>query len=284
MIKTIAFVLFLFITITATAQSNFDIGFKEAFANGYCYSSKNAGWYCNPPIPPFPPLPQITENYNSLQDGYNRGFLFGQAKRRATEAKSESDVPSKSPTRFNPYVPQVPTVSSTPDYTGAAAVAGAVAIGVLLDEMLTSTPEGRARRAEAQRQKEQLRMKHEAERMRIRESNRLVTGSDKYYKCKKSKNIWLGSALLTGAAGTFSYLQANKYAGEYKNATVEAASIAQKADMYYIVAPVCFAVAGFSAFEFIIKSIKIGNAKTNPLGFYPQPIPGGAGLCLTFKF
>ena len=138
--------------------------------------------------------------------------------------------------------------------------------------------------AEAKRQREQLRLEHKEQQEKKRELKRLIVGSDKYKKCKRSKNLWLSSALITGAAGTFSYLQANKYMKDYPTATTEAASIAQKADMYNSIYPVCFAVAGLCTIEFLFKTIKISKARTHPVSFYPIPIKDGAGLSLSFKF
>jgi hypothetical protein len=91
----------------AFGQSNFNIGFKEGFKNGYCYSNNQSGYYCNPPLPPLPPLPQISERSNSYQDGYNRGFLYGQSQRRNDDNNSSSNVNSNPP-KFNPYVSQIP--------------------------------------------------------------------------------------------------------------------------------------------------------------------------------
>lgn len=191
---------------------------------------------------------------------------------------------NQSESQFNKYVPQVPNISNTPDYTGAAAVVGALALGALMDEVFTVSPEERMRRAVAKQQRKQEYLQQKDEREKKRMSRRLVVGSDKYYKCKKSKNLWLGSALLTGAVGTFSYLQANKYMADYPSATTDAASIAQKADIYNSIYPVCYAVAGFCAIEFLFKTIKISKARTKPIGFYTLPVPGGAKLSLTYNF
>jgi hypothetical protein len=106
--KNLALTWLLLLNFVAFGQSNFNIGFKEGFKNGYCYSNNQSGYYCNPPLPPLPPLPQISESSNSYQDGYNRGFLYGQSKRRDNDNNSSSNVSSNTP-KFSPYVSQVPT-------------------------------------------------------------------------------------------------------------------------------------------------------------------------------
>lgn len=141
--------------IFAFGQSNFDIGFKDGFKNGYCYSNNQSSYTCNPPIPPLTPLLQINENQNSYQDGYNRGFLFGQARRRTEDnSSSNTNVNPNSPPKFNPYVPQSPILSLTPQERAAYYAAKArrdqeaiEALGNALDEIFTVTPEGLARRA-----------------------------------------------------------------------------------------------------------------------------------------
>jgi len=155
--KNITFTFFCLFLINsiATSQTNFNIGFKDGFKNGYCYSNNQSGYYCNPPLPPLSPLPQISENRNSYQDGYNRGFLYGQARRNKDDDNSSNRNVSPNPPKFNPYVPQNPITTFTPDerdaYYSAKArkdQADAEAIGFLLETIFTSTPEGRARRAQ----------------------------------------------------------------------------------------------------------------------------------------
>jgi hypothetical protein len=104
---TLTLICFIAFSFVAKGQTNFDIGFKEGFKNGYCYSNNQSGYYCNPPLPPLPPLPQISESSNSYQDGYNRGFLYGQSQRRNDDNNSSSNV-SSNPPKFNPYVSQIP--------------------------------------------------------------------------------------------------------------------------------------------------------------------------------
>lgn len=55
--------------------SAFCDGFAAGYKAGYCYQQ----YGCIPPIPPICPIPNIGES--TFQDGYNRGFLAGQAAR-----------------------------------------------------------------------------------------------------------------------------------------------------------------------------------------------------------
>lgn len=116
--KKIALTLIYFLSayININAQTNFDLGFKEGFKNGYCYTTNQAGYYCNPPLPPLPPLPQLNENRNSYQDGYNRGFLYGQERRRSDDNNSLNNNVNPNPNvpQFNSYVPQSPITNLTP--------------------------------------------------------------------------------------------------------------------------------------------------------------------------
>lgn len=111
-----------------------------------------------------------------------------------------------------------------------------------------------------------------------------VKFNSSYYKYKKEKMIWLISGLATGAAGTFSYFQSGNYYKQYQNATTDAASLRQKVNTLDTVYPICFALTGFAAIEFILKSRKQGKAKKESLSILPNPTPGGAILSLTYKF
>lgn len=153
--KNITLTCLLILNFAAFGQSNFNIGFKEGFKNGYCYSNNQSGYYCNPPLPPLAPLPQISESRNSYQDGYNRGFLYGQSRRRTDDNNSlNTNVNPNNPPKFNPYVSQSPILNLTPqqrEYYYAAKARqqqeSAEALGALLENIFTETPEGRARRA-----------------------------------------------------------------------------------------------------------------------------------------
>lgn len=141
-------------TIKIYSQSNFDNGFKSGFKNGYCYSNQASGT-CYPPIPPLPPLPQLNESRDSYNDGYNRGFLYGQSKRNNEErASSSTRSVNSNPPKFNSYVDQNPinnlSSSERAQYYNARArqdQEAAEAIGALLSHIIEGTPEGRARRA-----------------------------------------------------------------------------------------------------------------------------------------
>jgi hypothetical protein len=117
----------------------------------------------------------------------------------------------------------------------------------------------------------------------------IVNYSTEYYKYKKSKNLWLVSALVTGAAGTFTYLQAGSTYAKYKTtAGNEATDLIKKVDLYNLVSPIAFGIAGFSALEFILKSGKQKKAKNKSngqsLNLFPVPIKNGAGVGLAVQF
>ncbi|WP_396141496.1 hypothetical protein [Flavobacterium sp.] len=99
----------LIFNLVANAQSNFNNGFKEGFKKGYCYSSSNnATSYCTPPYPPYPPYPQYNESSSSYNDGYNRGFLYGQEKRSQDDDNSNNNAQSYNYPQFSKYVSQTP--------------------------------------------------------------------------------------------------------------------------------------------------------------------------------
>lgn len=279
------------------AQSTFDRGFKAGFEKGYCYTSSNppqSYGICIPPLAPVPPIPQINERSDNYQDGYNRGFIYGQAQRRAEENRSSNERSRNSePVKFSPYVPQNPIITLSPEERAAyyesrarQDQATSEAIAYLLEQIFTSSPEGKIRRADAKIKREDERLQEKEDRQKLKEdkAKQFYVDSESYIRCKKNKNIWLASAFITSAAGTYSYLKANEYNSLYQNATNDAASIAKKGDMYYTIAPICFSAAGLCAFEFLMKSKKINKAKTQPIGLYPQFMPEGARLCLKFNF
>lgn len=135
------------------AQSNFDLGFKSGFINGYCYSNQSSS-YCLPPFPPLPPMPQTNENVNSHLDGYNRGFLYGQAYRNKEDNNSSNNKSDPNKTTFTPYVSQSPITSMSnqerSNYYAARAKRDqdiAEGIASLLNEIFTVNPEKKAKRA-----------------------------------------------------------------------------------------------------------------------------------------
>jgi len=97
-------------------ETNFAKGFKEGFKQGYCYGNK--GVDCFYPTPPSPPLPNIYESKDSYKDGYNKGFQVGSD---LFKSKKEDDRNPFNPpvTKFNPYVPQISNVETSPEYIEA---------------------------------------------------------------------------------------------------------------------------------------------------------------------
>lgn len=140
-------------TIKIHSQSYFDKGFKSGFKNGYCYSNQASGT-CYPPIPPIPPLPQLNESRDSYNDGYNRGFLYGQAQRKNDDNNSSRQSnASSNPPKFNQYVPQSPIPSLTSEQRDAYYAAKATrdqevaqAMGMLIEAAFTVNHERRAQR------------------------------------------------------------------------------------------------------------------------------------------
>lgn len=110
------------------------------------------------------------------------------------------------------------------------------------------------------------------------------TFAPEYYKFKKSKTIWLTGALVSGAAGAFSYLQAETYYDQYQTATTDAPDLHQKVELFDKITPVTFAIAGFCALEFILKTGKQSKAKKQPLTFSPVSVKNGAGIGLAYTF
>jgi hypothetical protein len=292
---TLTLFCFLALNFVATGQTNFDIGFKDGFKNGYCYSNQS-GIICRPPLPPLPPLPQINENRNSYQDGYNRGFLYGQDRRRIDDNNSSNtNVIPNNPPKFNPYVPQSAILSLTPQERAAYYAnkarqeqEAANALGALMENIFTETPEGRARRAERKRILYEEQLKRD-EVNRIKKEERIqariiVYGSEKYHKLKKSKNIWMYSAIGFGAVGTISYFLSKNYYNQYQSATTDAESLYNKVELQNKIYPIAFGLAGFCSLEVILKSRRINKADKAHTSLNFFPIENGAGIGLTYKF
>lgn len=104
------FIFFLFLLsiqlLNAQIFSNYNRGFENGFKEGYCYYSKTVD--CLVPLTPIIPTPRINEKSDSYNDGYNRGFTFGQnLKRNKTEMDGSDDKLNEIP-KFNNYVSQNP--------------------------------------------------------------------------------------------------------------------------------------------------------------------------------
>lgn len=97
-----------FILIEQTsAQSNFDIGYKMGYENGYCFKH----FPCVPPLVPITPIPYLGETFNSYSDGYNRGVVEGYNQRRFDDAKNNINKSSDNSTNWPaPKVYETPTV------------------------------------------------------------------------------------------------------------------------------------------------------------------------------
>jgi hypothetical protein len=108
--------------------------------------------------------------------------------------------------------------------------------------------------------------------------------ASEYLKYKKSKTIWLITGLVTASAGTFCYLQANKYYSAYQDATTDSEIFYQMSKTYDTIYPICFALAGLCTVEFIVKSGKQKKVKSQSVGFYTKPIYDGAGLGIVYNF
>lgn len=184
---------FLLLNFVAFGQSNFNIGFKDGFKNGYCYSNNQSSYYCMPPLPPLPPLPQINESRNSYQDGYNQGMWFGQNQRKKDEYNSSNSAVNSNPPKFNPYVSQSPILNSTPQeravyYANRARQDQEVAeaFGNLLGNIFTVTPEGKARRAERKAKRwEEYKKKHKIKIEKTIDKIDEFTYSEKVYTGKQ---------------------------------------------------------------------------------------------------
>jgi hypothetical protein len=72
--KKLILILVCFIGYIGFSQTNYNKGFEDGYKEGWCYGK---GIGCIPPIPPIAPIPRIGEDFESYQDGYNRGFQMG---------------------------------------------------------------------------------------------------------------------------------------------------------------------------------------------------------------
>ena len=279
--------------------SQFEIGFKAGFKEGYCYTSNpNSGFLCTPPLPPQPPMPVYPESRESWLDGYNRGFQNGNSKRYQDDYKINNppqtyiNPPNLNPPKFNPYVPQNPLLLLTPDqlalyYSAKAAREQALieSIASLLEEIFTprpKTPEEKLR-DDLEEAKIKFEMEKEKREREIKkEARRLVIGSDKYISFQKNKNRWLVIGGASVVIATYSHFQANNLATKYLTATNDAVSIKKKANFLYQISPICVLASGISLFEFLHKKSKIKNAKPQSMGLSPKISNEGIGLSLNF--
>lgn len=286
--KVVISTFFILIGCLIFGQTNFEKGFKEGFNNGYCYSKKTSPYNCYPPLPPFTPLPQINENSNSYQDGYNRGFIYGQARREKDDSNSSTTNTIPNPSKFNPYIEQNPILDLTPEerayyYSAKARREQELAntIGTLLEGIFTVTPEDKARREK----EEAERREKAAERKEKRRQERIIVyDTEKYYKLKKSKNIWLGTSIGFTVVGTASYLLSKNYYNQYKTATLDAETVYKKAELQNKIYPIAFALAGISGLEFIIKSHRINKANKEHFGLNLFPVYNGGSIAFTYNF
>lgn len=72
MVAAISVAIFL---LTLDFKSGYCTGWEKGYKSGYCYEIEN----CVEPVVPVCPIPNIGDK--SEQDGYNRGFTEGKAKR-----------------------------------------------------------------------------------------------------------------------------------------------------------------------------------------------------------
>lgn len=293
--KNFALTCLLILNVVAFGQSNFDIGFKDGFKRGYCYSNNSSSYICTPPLPPFPPLPQINESRDNYYDGYYRGIKFGEARRNADNNNSSNTNVNPNPPKFNPYVPQNPILNLSPqareDYYAAKArqnQQAAQAIGYLLESIFTETPEGRARREElrAERIEEQNRRDelNKIKKEERKEARIIVYGSENYFKLKKSKKIWLGAAIGFGAVGTVSYFLSKNYYNQYQSATTDAENLYNKVEFQNKIYPIAFGLAGFCSLEVVLKSLRINKADKEHTSLNFFPLKNGGGIGLTYRF
>ena len=102
-LRIITTILFHLIIFCSFGQSQYSIGFKDGFENGYCYG-KGAG--CIKPVSPVAPVPHIGESSESYTQGYNRGFIEGRRKQENKENYSTIEKNLKVNTQPT-YIPQI---------------------------------------------------------------------------------------------------------------------------------------------------------------------------------
>jgi hypothetical protein len=272
--------------------SQFEVGFKVGFKEGYCYTSNpNSGFFCTPPPPPLPPLPVYPESSAVWLDGYNRGFQTGNSKRYQDDYKINTPPQTNfNPPKFNPYVPQNPILLLTPEerdlyYRNKALKeqAQVEALGALLEAIFTPRPKTTEEKLRDEMEEAKIKLKMEQEKIERairKEARRLVIGSDKYISFQKNKNRWLAIGGASTIIATYSNFQANKLATKYLTATNDAVSIKKKANFFYQITPICVFVSGISIFEFLHKKSKIKNAKPPSFGLRPIISNEGFGLSL----
>lgn len=101
-IQIFTLIFFLSFSFKTYSQSGYTVGFNDGYKKGYCYND----FSCIPPIPPTAPIPSVNENYNSYQDGYNRGFQMGLDAKRSHNSNSNNNQ--------NTYRKVVPSPSYIP--------------------------------------------------------------------------------------------------------------------------------------------------------------------------
>lgn len=95
---------FFFMCFTAKSQNtNFDKGYKDGFAKGYCHNQQVT---CIGKAPSFSPLPKLNESSNNYQHGYNQGFADGLEFKKQEQIKQKSVLTLQY--KFNEYKSQIP--------------------------------------------------------------------------------------------------------------------------------------------------------------------------------
>ena len=105
-ILLLTFTFFVNSNLNAQIKSKYALGFESGFKEGYCY--ENATYDCFYPLTPEAPLPRLNESRDNYQQGYNRGFKFGNDLKRCNKSiKQNNDILNNIPS-FNSYVQQMP--------------------------------------------------------------------------------------------------------------------------------------------------------------------------------